>query len=78
MAKMEKVRKKKNTSIIDSEFLLFGEQRKGFLGRLTDSASTFVGGGDHQLMEPGEYVYTIDFQVPDSATLGRVPPQSGS
>lgn len=53
--------------IMKDDFLLFGSQRKGFFGRLGDSASTLVGGGDHELLKPGTYEYTVDLEIPESA-----------
>ncbi len=56
-----------NVDILNEEFLLTGDKRKGFFGRLGDSASTLIGGGDHELLEPGTYEYTVDLNIPESA-----------
>ena len=53
--------------LLDEEFLLLGKPRKGFFGRLSDSASTLVGGGDHEVLQPGTYEYTVDLEIPDRA-----------
>lgn len=62
------VTRTERTTIVDETFLLLGDERKGFFGRLADSASTIMGGGDHEVLEPGEYEYTVDLAVPESAT----------
>ena len=53
--------------LIDEKFLLLGKPRKGFFGRLSDSATTLVGGGDHEVLQPGTYDYTVDLEIPDTA-----------
>lgn len=63
----EKKTARVSVELLKEEFLLTGDKRKGFFGRLGDSASTLVGGGDHELLEPGSYEYNVDLNIPESA-----------
>ncbi len=53
--------------IVKEDFLLLGDDRKGFFSRIGDSMATMVGGGDHELVEPGEKEFTIDVEIPHDA-----------
>ena len=44
-----------HTDIARSEYLLSGEERKGFFGNVADGFATFLGSGEHEVLEPGEY-----------------------
>lgn len=45
-------------------FLLSGRERQGFFGNLADGFATLFGGGEHDVLEPGEYPFEVDVQVP--------------
>ena len=53
--------------IVKEEFLLMGEERKGFFSRLGDSAATWVGGGSHEIVEAGEHKFPVTIQLPPKA-----------
>ena len=53
--------------IVKKEFLLHGEERKGFFSRLGDSMATWFGGGSHDVMEPGEHEFSLNLRIPDNA-----------
>lgn len=52
--------------IVKNEFLLFGDERKGFFSRLGDSMATWVGGGSAQVID-GEHEFTVNLPVPQVA-----------
>ncbi|MBW3539132.1 MAG: hypothetical protein KY476_02580 [Planctomycetes bacterium] len=56
-----------HNDIVRSEFLLSGRERKGFFGNIADGFSTLFGGGEHEILEPGEYPFEVDVQVPAGA-----------
>lgn len=56
-----------HVDIVKKEFLLQGEERKGFFSRLGDSMATWVGGGTHELIEAGEHEYDLAIEIPDHA-----------
>jgi hypothetical protein len=53
--------------IVKEEFLLHGEERKGFFSRLGDSMATWFGGGSHDVMDPGEHEFSLNLRIPDDA-----------
>ena len=53
--------------IVKEDFLLFGQERKGFFARLWDSLTTWFGGGSHQVVDPGEHEYLINVKIPPQA-----------
>jgi hypothetical protein len=53
--------------IVKEEFLLMGEPRKGFFGRIGDSMKTVVGGGEHEEVAPGEMTFEVDVFIPKDA-----------
>jgi hypothetical protein len=56
-----------HTDIVKAEFILSGRERKGFFGNITDGLATMVGGGDHDVLDPGEYPFEVEVQVPADA-----------
>jgi hypothetical protein len=56
-----------HVDIVKTESILSGRERKGFFGNLTDGMATMLGGGEHDLLEPGEYPFEIEVQVPPDA-----------
>lgn len=59
-----------HSEIVKSEFILSGDERKGFFGNIADGLATMVGAGDHEVLEPGEYSFEVDVQVPEGAPAG--------
>lgn len=55
------------TEIVNEQFLLLGEPRKGFFSRLSDSMATWVGGGSHEVVEPGEHEFALSLKLPHDA-----------
>lgn len=53
--------------IVKAEFLLTGNERKGFFGNLADAVATMFGGGEHELLDPGEYPFEVTVEVPPGA-----------
>lgn len=53
-----------HVDIVRDEFLLLGDPRKGFFSRLGDSMATWVGGGSHQLVEPGSHEFELTLAIP--------------
>ena len=53
--------------IAKSEYLLSGRERKGFFGNVADGFATLFGGGEHDVLEPGEYPFEVDVQIPADA-----------
>ena len=53
--------------IVKSEFLLFGSERKGFFGNLTDGFATLLGGGKHEVLQPGEHPFEVEVRIPQDA-----------
>lgn len=56
-----------HVDIVNLPFLLAGNQKLGFMGNLGDAAATLLGGGKHERMSPGEYLYAVEFAIPDNA-----------
>jgi hypothetical protein len=56
-----------HVDIVREEFLLFGAERKGFFSRLGDSMATWVGGGSHEVIQPGEQEFTLELGIPEHA-----------
>jgi len=55
------------TDIVKEEFLLLGDPKKGFFGRIGDSMKTAVGGGDHEEVKPGELNFDVEVEIPEDA-----------
>jgi Arrestin (or S-antigen), N-terminal domain len=53
-----------HVDIVKTEYLLSGTERKGFFGNIADGFSTLFGGGEHDVLQPGEYPFEVDVQVP--------------
>lgn len=53
-----------HADIVKREYLLSGRERQGFFGNLADGFATLLGGGDHDVLEPGEYPFEVEVQVP--------------
>lgn len=53
-----------HVDIVTSGYLLSGRERKGFIGNIADGFSTLLGGGAHDVLEPGEYPFEVDIQIP--------------
>jgi len=56
-----------HVDIVKREFLLSGNERKGFVGNLADGFATLLGGGDHDILEPGEYAFEVEVLLPSDA-----------
>lgn len=56
-----------HVDIVKREYLLSGREREGFFGNLADGFATLFGGGDHDLLEPGEHSFEIEVQLPADA-----------
>ena len=50
--------------IIKTDYVLSGREQKGFFGNIADGLATIVGSGDHDVLEPGEYPFEVDVQLP--------------
>ena len=58
------------TEIVDiakETFLLDGQERLGFFGRLGDNFAGLMGGGRRTTYEPGEYEFSVDILIPGDA-----------
>ena len=55
------------SDIMKKPFLLFGERRKGFFSRLFDSLKTWIGGGKHEIIEPGHKEFVLGLKIPERA-----------
>lgn len=53
-----------HADIIKREYLLSGRERQGFFGNLADGFATLFGGGEHDVLQPGEYPFEMEVQVP--------------
>lgn len=53
--------------IVDQQRVLAGNERLGFFRGLLDAAATAVGGGQHTVMEPGEYPLEFEMTLPEGA-----------
>ena len=56
-----------HVNVVDQQSLLAGHEQQGFFRGLWDSLATSVGGGRHEIMEPGEYPFSIEVTVPQDA-----------
>lgn len=56
-----------HVNVVDQQGLLAGHEQQGFFRGLWDSLATSVGGGRHEIMEPGEYPFSIEVTVPQDA-----------
>jgi hypothetical protein len=56
-----------HNNIVSQEYLLAGNPKLGFMGNVTDAAATLLGGGKHQVFEPGEYPYEVELSIPVDA-----------
>lgn len=53
-----------HVNVVDQQSLLAGHEQQGFFRGVWDSLATAVGGGRHEIMEPGEYPFSIEVTVP--------------
>ncbi len=53
--------------IADQYFHLAGEALPGFFKVVGDALASLVGGGDHEVMEPGQYDFPLEFWIPSDA-----------
>ncbi len=53
--------------IVRRDYTLSGKERKGTFGNIADALATLCGGGDHEVLEPGEYAFEVEVQIPDDA-----------
>ena len=53
--------------IVKEQFLLMGEEPRGFFGNIGDSFKTVFGGGSAQIIEPGIHKFAVDVMVPADA-----------
>lgn len=56
-----------HVDIVKSEYVLSGREQKGAFGNVTDAFATLFGGGDHDVLQPGEYPFEIEVRLPDDA-----------
>lgn len=56
-----------HADIVKQEFLLSGSEQKGFFGNLSDGFATMFGGGEHDVLEPGEYPFEVEVEIPADA-----------
>ncbi|QDU39593.1 hypothetical protein Mal4_39390 [Maioricimonas rarisocia] len=56
-----------HVDIVKADYLLSGRERQGFFGNVADAFATLFGGGEHDILEPGEYPFEVDLQVPADA-----------
>lgn len=56
-----------HVDIVKTESLLSGRERKGFFGNIADGLSTLFGGGEHDVLQPGEYPFDVEVQIPSPA-----------
>ncbi len=55
------------SNIVKETFLLFGNARKGFFSRLLDSLLTWIGRGQHEVVQPGHREFEVNLKIPDQA-----------
>lgn len=53
--------------ICKQEHVLRGDERMGFFSRIGDSLATWVGGGQHEVLEAGEHKFSFDVVVPENS-----------
>jgi hypothetical protein len=53
--------------ILREKILLHGEERMGFFSRIGDSMATWVGGGKHEVLGPGELEFMLNVDIPENA-----------
>lgn len=56
-----------HTDIVKTDYVLSGNERKGFFGNVADGLATMFGSGDHDVLQPGEYPFEVEVQVPPEA-----------
>lgn len=56
-----------HVDIVKTEYLLSGRERQGFLSNVADAFATLLGGGEHDVLDPGEYTFEIELTVPADA-----------
>jgi hypothetical protein len=56
-----------HVDIVKTDYVLSGGERKGFFGNIADGLATIFGSGDHEVLEPGEYPFEVEVQVPPDA-----------
>ena len=56
-----------HVDIVKTEYLLSGRERQGFFSNVADAFATLLGGGEHDVLDPGEYTFEIELTVPADA-----------
>jgi hypothetical protein len=56
-----------HNDITNQAYLLFGNDKLGFVGNVTDAAATLFGGGKHETLRPGEYPFEVEVVIPADA-----------
>lgn len=56
-----------HVDIVRAEFLLSGNERKGAFSNMADGLATLFGGGEHDVLEPGEYPFEVEIELPPNA-----------
>jgi len=56
-----------HVEIVKAEFILSGREKSGFFGNVADGLATIFGGGEHDMLEPGEYPFEVELAVPHDA-----------
>lgn len=54
---------------VREEHLLFGNAKQGFFSNFGDAVATLVGGGKHELIEPGTHEFEIELTIPPNAPM---------
>ncbi|MFT7620801.1 MAG: hypothetical protein ACI97A_004459 [Planctomycetota bacterium] len=53
--------------VVRQEFLLSGHEKLGFFGNVADGLGTLFGGGKHDNLEPGQYDFEVNLDLPADA-----------
>ena len=53
--------------IVKEEYVLSGREQKGFFGNVADGFATLIGGGEHDVLDPGTYSFDVELPVPANA-----------
>lgn len=56
-----------HVDIVKNEIRLSGNERMGFFGNLADGLATLLGGGEHEVLQSGDYPFEIEVEVPKDA-----------
>ena len=58
-----------HVDFVRKEHLLFGNPKQGFFSTLGDAVATLVGGGKHELIEPGTHEFEVELTIPANAPM---------